>query len=135
MDGCECPEFDIMLANKYGFRSTGHTCGSQDASGAYHNCDGRGSCSSDVHENDFDHDYMPGSANGIDTNQEFHVRIEYLTDSENEFIGYSVTLTQGTDRRIELVSTGCHYLRKMTNDIKRMAFAISNWDMNHLDWL
>ena len=63
-----CPEFDIMEANKYGFRSVGHSCDSPDDLGAYHNCDRRGLCSIDVHENDVDHDYMPGSPNGIDTN-------------------------------------------------------------------
>ena len=51
VDGFWCPEFDIMEANKYAFRSTAHSCDSPDASGAYHNCDRAGKCSIDVHKN------------------------------------------------------------------------------------
>ena len=81
--GYWCPEFDIMEANKYGFRSVGHSCDSPDVSGAYPECDRQGKCSIDVHRNDVENDYMPGSTNGIDTNQEFHVRIVYHEDTQN----------------------------------------------------
>ena len=39
-----CPEFDVMEANKYAFRVTGHKCDAPDASGVYSNCDRSGSC-------------------------------------------------------------------------------------------
>ena len=125
--GYWCPEFDIMEANKFGFRSTGHSCDAPDAQGVYHNCDRKGQCSIDVHSNNLEHDFEPGSANGIDTDQEFHVRIEFHKDAAEKFNGYTVTLTQGTDRRVELASTDCSYLNAMTDDLTRMAFTLSNW--------
>ena len=125
--GYWCPEFDIMEANKFGFRSTGHSCDAPDALGVYHNCDRVGQCSIDVHTNNLEHDFEPGSTNGIDTDQEFHVRIEFHKDAAEKFNGYTVTLTQGTDRRVELASTDCSYLNAMTDDLTRMAFTLSNW--------
>jgi len=81
VDDSWCPEFDIMEANKYAFRATGHTCDAPDASGKYHQCDRGGQCSIDVLRNNVAGDYMPGSTSGIDTNQEFHMKIEYHKDS------------------------------------------------------
>ena len=60
---------------------------------------------------------MPGSTIGIDTDKEFHVRLDFQKDAENLFNGYSVTLTQGSDRRVEMSTTDCDYLKSMTNDI------------------
>lgn len=41
--GYFCPEFDIMEANKFAYRSTGHRCVDPDAeTGIYSNCDREG---------------------------------------------------------------------------------------------
>jgi len=37
-----CPEFDMMEANKWAFRATGHKCDNPDSNGKYHNCDRSG---------------------------------------------------------------------------------------------
>ena len=107
MGGFLCPEFDIMKGNKYSFRTTAHTCSAPDASGAYSDCDGVGSCAVDVHENGIENDFKPGSTNGIDTDQEFHVKIEFDKDGAEQFSGYTLTLTQGADRSLVLSSTNC----------------------------
>lgn len=93
VDGHWCPEFDIMEANKYAYRATGHTCDAPDDRGVYSNCDRSGQCSVDILSNGVEGDYMPGSINGIDTNQEFHVKVNYDTNAAGQFSGYSVTLT------------------------------------------
>ena len=37
-----CPEFDIMEANKYGFRATSHRCDPPDENGIFDQCDHSG---------------------------------------------------------------------------------------------
>lgn len=65
-----------MEANKYAYRAVGHTCDAP-TNGIYSNCDRSGQCSVDVHENDLIGEYSPGSDSGIDTNKEFHVKVDY----------------------------------------------------------
>ena len=42
--GSFCPEFDIMEANKYAFRSTIHTCDDPDEKGFVKDCERGGFC-------------------------------------------------------------------------------------------
>ncbi len=93
VDGHWCPEFDIMEANKYSYRATGHTCDEPNLQGEYSNCDRHGQCSVDIHSNGVLDDFKPGSTVGIDTENEFHVRIDYHKDSAGQFSGYTVTMT------------------------------------------
>ena len=51
VDGNWCPEFDIMEANKYAFRSTIHTCDDPDEKGFVKDCERGGFCPLDQ----FDH--------------------------------------------------------------------------------
>ena len=48
VSGVFCPEFDIMEANTYSFRSTPHPCDAPDANGHYTNCDRGGTGAIDV---------------------------------------------------------------------------------------
>jgi len=88
-----CPEFDIMEANKYVFRATGHKCDAP-TNGIYSNCDRNGECDIDVLTNALSGDYLPGGTLGIDTNLDFHVKVEFH-ETDGLFSGYTVTLTQG----------------------------------------
>ena len=72
-----CPEFDIMEANKYGFRGTSHRCDPPDDNGIFDQCDHSGQCTVDVLRNDRDADYGPGAGYAIDTTQPFTVRADY----------------------------------------------------------
>ena len=63
------------------------------------------------------------------------MRIDYHKNAAGQFSGYTVTLTQGTDREVILSSGDCNYLNGMTEDIQSMAFAISSWSTENLDWL
>lgn len=65
--GNYCPEFDVMEANKYAFRSTAHKCDLNN--GFYGNCDRNGTCSSDVLTDKPAGVFGPGSTTGINTNQ------------------------------------------------------------------
>mmetsp|Transcript_14940 Transcript_14940/g.18801 ORF Transcript_14940/g.18801 Transcript_14940/m.18801 type:complete len:101 (+) Transcript_14940:2047-2349(+) len=75
--GFFCPEFDIMEANKYAFRSTGHTCDAPSLSGVYSNCDGDGSCSMDILQSGTNDDYGPGDSYVINTLKPFTVEQSY----------------------------------------------------------
>lgn len=44
VDGNNCPEFDIMEANKYAWATTPHKCDSPTDKGFYQNCDHDGQC-------------------------------------------------------------------------------------------
>jgi len=50
VDGANCPEFDIMEANKYAFRSTIHTCDDPDEKGWIKDCVHGGACSLDPYQ-------------------------------------------------------------------------------------
>lgn len=123
-----------MEANKFAYRAVGHTCDSP-VNGIYRDCDRSGQCSVDVHENDLMGEYLPGSSSGIDTNKEFHVKVDYR-EASGKFTGYSITFTQ-EGREVVLDSGDCAaYLGDMSDDVQKMVFSISNWSTDSgLDWL
>ena len=84
-----CPEFDVMEANKYAWRTTSHKCDNN--SGSYSNCDRNGQCETDVLLDKPSGQYAPGSTTGIDTNLEFHVKQDFH-ESGGSFTGYTTTL-------------------------------------------
>ena len=70
--GSACPEFDMMEANMYAWRTTGHKC---DYDGSiYSNCDVDGACSTDVILDKTSGVFAPGSNTGIDTTKPFHMK-------------------------------------------------------------
>lgn len=71
-----CPEFDLMEANKYSWHTTAHKCDTP-VNGVYDNCDRGGTCSLNIHENNIAGEFLPGSTSGIDTNYEFHVKLDF----------------------------------------------------------
>ena len=72
-----CPEFDIQEANRHAFHATSHKCDAPDASGKYHNCDRGGECTLDVFY-DVPGQYGYGSQHTINTENEFHVKTEFI---------------------------------------------------------
>ena len=64
--GYGCPEFDVMEANKYAWRSTAHKCTNNGDS--FSSCDRNGTCSTDVLLDIPSGQYAPSSTTGIDTN-------------------------------------------------------------------
>jgi len=66
----------------------------------------------------------------------FHVKTEFHKRNE-EFIGYTVTLTQ-EGREVEMKTGDCsQYLRHMTSDIQQMVIVLSQWEGTHneLNWM
>lgn len=86
-----CPEFDMMEANKYAFKSIGHKCEYENY-GDFTYCDRSGQCSIDVLTDEPRGVYEPGSTSGIDTNREFHVKQEFH-QTDGVFTSYSTTLS------------------------------------------
>jgi len=87
-----CPEFDIMEANKFGFRSTSHKCDPPSAEGIFGECEHRGSCTTDILTNETESDYGPGSEYSIDTTRQFSVRADYQ-ESAGMWTAFTITLT------------------------------------------
>merc|ERR1719242_1515613 len=76
---------------------------------------------------------MPGSTSGIDTDQEFHVKIDFH-EADGQFSGYTLTMTQGA-KVVTYNKSDCAYLNAMTSDVQQMVFAISNWSDDDISWL
>jgi hypothetical protein len=135
--GYLCPEFDIMEANKYAFYTTAHKCNAPDSNGLYNWCDRNGQCTSNtldnVSGNNPSPDFMPGSTTGIDTDNEFHVKIDFH-ETSGQFSGYTLKMTQGANEFVH-TKNDCSYLNGMTSDVQQMVFAISNWSGSDISWL
>lgn len=127
-----CPEFDLMEANRYSFHTTAHKCDAP-TNGVYDNCDRGGTCTLDVLENATAGDFLPGSSVGIDTNEEFHVKLDF-EERNGQFAGYTLTMTQG-EREVVQSTGDCSYLANMTQDITQMVWVFSNWSSDSLDWM
>lgn len=111
--GNYCPEFDIMEANEWAYRACSHSCNTPNSNGFYDWCDGPGKCSVDVITDHPDSAYGPGSQYDINTQQEFHIRIDFDKDAtDGEFSSYTITLSQGSSE-VKLISQNCkHELQK-----------------------
>ena len=136
--GNYCPEFDIMEANTWAYRAVSHACSAPTPAGHFDWCDHPGKCAVDVIE-DFPQNsipYGPGSQYDINTNQPFHIRVDFEEDSDNEFSSYTITLTQD-GREVKMVKDNCDQdLSKMTDDMKNgMTMAMSIWTSTNFDWL
>ena len=108
-----------MEANQYAFHTTAHKCDAPDMFGNYHSCDSAGTCTSNMLDNvsSGPHpDYMPGSTSGINTDQEFHVKIDFH-EADGQFSGYTLTMTQGA-KVVTYNKSDCAYLNAMTSDVQ-----------------
>jgi hypothetical protein len=101
--GHMCPEFDMMEANKYAWRTTGHKC-DQNSDGDFTYCDRNGQCSTDILLDKPAGVFGPGSTTGIDTNRQFHMKQEFH-QSNGQFTGYTTTLSQ--DGREVVLASDC----------------------------
>ena len=71
--GSWCPEYDIMEANKWAFRTVGHACEEPDSFGVYPSCDRGGKGYTDVLLDAPFESYGPGAAYTINTELPFTV--------------------------------------------------------------
>lgn len=128
-----CPEFDIMEANKYAFQTTAHSCTYAD-NGHYSDCDHGGHCvqnSADIFNHQGQNAYGPGNWYTIDTTQPFNFKIDFNEDN-GQFASFVTTLSQNG----KSINTSCYDGSNnwMTEDIKDMGFAMSNWS-GDASWL
>ena len=124
--GVYCPEFDIMEANRHAFQTTAHSC-TYTGNGHYSDCDHGGHCiqnSVDIFNHSGNNAYGPGNWYTIDTTQPFNFKIDFNEDG-GQFSSFVTTLSQNGKQ----VQTSCYDGSNnwMTEDIKDMAFAMSNW--------
>jgi len=131
-EGYYCPEFDIMQANKYSFRATGHRC-VKPVNDTYSMCDREGQCHIDAVESKTRQVFGPEKS--IDTTRTFTV-VTHFIETDGKFAGYSTVLSQG-GRTVVLERTDCgDYLQDMTEDLTQMVFVLSNWgSSDDLSWL
>ena len=117
-----CPEFDIMEANQFSWRTTPHTC---DGSGPhYNNCDRGGNAVTDLQQKG-----VLGPGRKIDTHSPFHVKIEF------EKAAYTLTVTQNGQSDVSRVDNG--YINGMCHALDgNMAFILSSWSSDDgISWL
>lgn len=112
-----CPEFTLLEANMYGYRTTPRVCPGLDVWGYWDACDGEGDLAMDVNEESSQFTYGPGG--DIDTKSAVDVTVEFLCDDDascSNLTGYTVTLTQG-DKTYTVEKSG-DYVSKLTPMIK-----------------
>lgn len=90
VDGNYCPEFDVMEANQWSWRSTAHAC-TNPTNGHYESCDRSGQCHVS-HTQLEDNDWGPGSTYKIDTRQPVEVRVDF-SKKDGNWASYTVTLS------------------------------------------
>lgn len=140
--GAFCPEFDIMEANKYAFRSTIHTCDDPDENGWIADCERGGVCPLDQYSWK---DQFGDKGSKIDTNKPFSVKAEFHTERDelNTLTGYTITMTQGNNTFVldtdDGTSKKCDEAGKMGgNMVDGMALVFSFWGTDTADrmsWL
>ena len=81
--GNYCPEFDIMEANTWAYKAVSHACNEPDANGYYDWCDGAGTCAVDIILDHPETAYGPRSQYEINTNEEFHIRVDFNQDASD----------------------------------------------------
>jgi len=70
-----CPTYNMMTANQYGFTSSQRRCFDEDGDGVYESCDNNWGCSINVHNDSrFDDPYGPSSEFRLDTTKPFIVK-------------------------------------------------------------
>lgn len=72
--GHYCPEFDVMEANKWAYKSTGHRCDAPNSNGVYNRCDHNGSCHVDVLLDKPSNAFGPGASYTVNTELPFTVK-------------------------------------------------------------
>ena len=125
-----------MEANKYAFQTTAHPCYDKYNGHYTDNCEHGGLCiqnSVDNWNHSGQNNFGPGGQYKINTEQSFHYKIEFATDSNNQFASFAQTWTQGSNT----VTGGCwdSSNNSMTEDLTDMIFAISNWSSDSASWL
>ena len=87
VDGNWCPEFDLMEANKWSWATTAHKCDDPTAEGKYWYCDQGGLGLNIVDQFDWD-TYGPGSQYKINTDLEFHAKVQFNKDDNGHFSSF-----------------------------------------------
>ena len=115
----------MMESNRYSWATTPHKCDAPNDKGHYSNCDRGGTGAQNIIDALSSNGYGPGSDKTINTEQPFHVKVEFH-ESNGQFSSFSTTFTQG-DNTQKMTSTES-YLNNMTDDLKNnSAFVVSNW--------
>ena len=137
-EGVLCPEFNVMQANLYSWRTTPYACDAPSKKGFFSYCDTEAKCGVDQF-------YYPGYGPGdtiIDTYRPFHTKIDFNTDEGGEtFKNYVVTLSQDDQTLVmdSATSSLCSdpsSLEAMSKDLAHnMAFSMSIGPTKSEDWL
>jgi hypothetical protein len=85
-----CPEFDLMEGNKYAIQVTPHSCTAGNDKGWYSSCDGDGTGYKNTAVDLDGSAYGPGDNFRINTNKEFHYKIDILKGDNDNCTGVTV---------------------------------------------
>ena len=85
-----CPEFDLMTANKYSWRTTGHSCGAASPTGDYTECDAEGQAKD---ADDWGEGKYGPSGSSINTPSFFHLKMDYCKSMTGHWEGYNMKLS------------------------------------------
>ena len=126
VDGNLCPEFDLMEANKYSWATTPHSCEAPNTGGFYYGCDANGHAAQNIYNILPWNGYGAGQDYIINTELPFHVRIDFETDTNNDFSAFKVQFTQnGAEQTMISESDYLHHMGQNLSD--GMAFVLSQW--------
>ena len=78
--GTKCPEFTLFEGNKYGFKTTPHTCSEPTARGLFQQCDSEGDLVIDSYEFESGYSYGPGK--DIDTQDSLFLMINFNAEED-----------------------------------------------------
>lgn len=125
--GQPCPDLDIMEANKYALLTAPNPCEAPNSKGHYYQCDNKVQCLRNTKDNLPYQAFGPGFEYVIDTDYEFHVKIDFNTDKQGRFSSYTTTLSQD-GKEVHLDGDCPSYVDRLSDDLREgMAFAFSSW--------
>ena len=99
--GAKCPEFTLFEGNRYGFKTTPHTCDDPTETGFFEKCDAEGDLSVDSYDFPKGSKYGPHGAYAYyqnDPKEDFNswktmtLKIDFNAESD-KLVSYDVTLT------------------------------------------
>ena len=114
--GAKCPEFTLFEGNKYGFKTTPHTCNEPTARGLFQQCDSKGDLSIDSYE--FENGFSYGPGKDLDTKDSMFIMVNFNAE-EDQLVSYDVSITSLATNKTYKVTREGAYLAGLSKYLKQ----------------